>query len=283
MLRIGWFSTGRGEGSQKLLRAAVEAIGQRRLDGEIAFVFCNREPGQYPATDEFLSQVRSYGIPLVTLADSRFRREHGGPPARTGQPLPPWRAEYDAEVAALLQPYGYDVGMLAGYMLIMTDALFLSHPMLNLHPAAPGQPEGAWQDLTWKLIQQRVDHGGVRIHLVTAGLDEGPIATYCTYPLRDSTIDPLWQQAADRPLESIRESEGEAFPLFREMRRRGAMRELPLVVETLRALADTRLRIEGAGIYAGKTRIVRGFDLTPEIEGSLTAAAGAPGANGPSS
>jgi phosphoribosylglycinamide formyltransferase-1 len=273
VLRIGWFSTARGEGSQKLLRAGVDAIRAGRLDAEIAFVFCNREQGQFPATDEFMRQVRSYGIPLVTLSDGRFRREHGGAPARTGQPLPAWRAEYDREVAALLAPYTFDVGMLAGYMLIMTDALFAAHPLLNLHPAAPGQPEGTWQEVTWKLIQHRAGHGGVRIHLVTAGLDEGPIATYCTFPLRDATIDPLWKQAEGRAIEEVRESEGEAFALFQEMRRRGAMRELPLVVETLRAVADGRLRIEGAAIYAGDTRIVRGYDLTPEIEASLSGAA----------
>ena len=269
MLRIGWFSTGRGEGSQKLLRAAVDAIRDGRLDATISFVFSNREPAQDPATDAFFEQVRSYDIPLLTLSDARFRREHNGEPAKIGQPLPPWRTEFDEQAALLIAPFEFEVGMLAGYMLIMTPPLFEPHPMLNLHPAAPGQPEGTWQDVTWKLIDQRVEHGGVRIHLVTAGLDEGPIATYCTYPLRGGSIDLLWRQAEDRAIANIREAEGEAFPLFHEIRRRGAMRELPLVVETLRALADGRLRIENGRILAGTVRIVRGFDLTPEIEGSL--------------
>ncbi|MBI5287922.1 MAG: phosphoglycerate transporter [Chloroflexi bacterium] len=269
MLRIGWFSTGRGEGSQKLLRAAVDAIRDRRLDATISFLFSNREPGQDPVTDAFFEQVRSYDIPLLTLSDSRFRRERNGEPAKVGQPLPAWRTEFDQQVASLISPHPLDVGMLAGYMLIMTPPLFERHPMLNLHPAAPGQPEGTWQDVTWKLIDQRVDHGGVRIHLVTAGLDEGPIATYCTYPLRGGSIDLLWRQAEDRAVADIRAADGEDFPLFHEMRRRGAMRELPLVVETLRALGDGRLRIEGGRIFAGEVRVVRGFDLTPEIEGSL--------------
>jgi phosphoribosylglycinamide formyltransferase-1 len=169
----------------------------------------------------------------------------------------------------LLEPYTYDVGMLAGYMLIMTAPLFTSHPMLNLHPAAPGQPDGTWQDVIWKLIDGRAQIGGVRIHLATAGLDEGPIVTYCTYPLRGPTIDLLWRQAEGRPATQIKEAEGEAFPLFQEIRRRGVMREPAIIIETLRAFADGRLRLEGDAIHSGDVRIVRGFDLTPEIEAAL--------------
>lgn len=272
MLRIGWFSTGRGEGSQKLLRAAVDAIRSGRLDAEIAFVFSSRERGQFAATDTFFDQVQSYGIPLVTLSDQRFRREAGGAVARAGQALPAWRADYDRAVVDLLRPYDYDLGMLAGYMLITTPPLLESRPLLNLHPAAPGQPAGTWQEVTWKLIEQRVDHGGVRIHLVTPTLDDGPIVTYCTYPLRGATIDLLWRGVESRSVTDVRASEGEENALFQEIRRRGAARELPLVVETLRAFADGRLRLEDGRIMAGGTRVVGGYDLTPEIEGTLAGA-----------
>lgn len=269
MLRIGWFSTGRGEGSQKLLRATVDAIRDGRLQAEIAFVFSNRERGHFEATDQFFDQVDSYGIPLVTLSDMRFRKERGGEVARSGRPLPEWRTDYDRAVADLLRPFEYDLGMLAGYMLIATPPLFDAHPLLNLHPAAPGQPAGTWQEVTWKLIEQRARHGGVRIHLVTESLDAGPIVTYCTYPLTGSTIDQLWREVEMRPVPEIRSTDGESNALFQEIRRRGASRELPLVVETLRAFAGGRLRVEDHTIIAGDTRVVGGFDLTPEIEGQL--------------
>jgi folate-dependent phosphoribosylglycinamide formyltransferase PurN len=272
-LHVGWFSTGRGEGSQRLLRAAVDAIGEGRLDAEIAFVFSNRDEGQFPATDEFFRQVRSYGLPLLTLSDARFRRDNGGEVARKGQALPAWRTAYDEAVVELIAPYSFDVGMLAGYMLIATAPLVTHRPLLNLHPAAPEGPAGTWQDVTWDLIARRAEHSGVRIHLGTLELDAGPIATYCRYPLRGPNIDLLWRGVQGRALDEVRSTDGEANPLFQEIRRRGAARELPMVVETLRALADGRLRIDGGRIMAGDTRVVGGYDLTPEIEAALSAPA----------
>lgn len=272
MLRIGWFSTGRGEGSQKLLRSVVEAIRGGAVDAEIAFVFSNREPGQYEATDAFFAQIEAYGIPLITLSDTRFRKAQGGEVARKGKTLPAWRTEFDRKVVELLQRHEYDLGVLAGYMLISTEPLYASHPLLNLHPAAPGGPAGTWQDVTWKMIEQRVDHGGVRMHFGTGVLDEGPIVTYCTYPLRGPTIDLLWRGVDQRGTDEVQATDGESNPLFQEMRRRGELREPPLLVETLRAFADGRLRLDGDRIMAGDTKIVGGFDLTPEIERALSGA-----------
>ena len=269
MLRIGWFATGRGEGSQKLLRAAVEAIREGRLDAEIAFVFSNRERGQFDVTDMFFDQVESYDIPLITLSDARYRREHRGEVAKKGEPLPAWRADYDRAAIELMRPYDYTIGMLAGYMLICTEPLLEHRPLLNLHPAAPGGPAGTWQDVTWDLIAQRASQSGVRIHLGTPALDEGPIVTYCTYPLTGATIDLLWHAIEQRGVDEIREMDGEENPLLQEIRRRGAARELPLVVETLRAFADGRLRLDGERIIAGETKVVGGYDLTPEIEATL--------------
>jgi phosphoribosylglycinamide formyltransferase 1 len=275
VLRIGWFATGRSEGSQKLLRAAVDAIRERRLDAQIMFVFSNRERGQAAATDEFFTQIESYGIPLLTLSDRAYRRAHAGEIARSGEPLPAWRSAYDRDVADMIEPYAFDVGMLAGYYLITTAALYDAHPLLNLHPAAPGQPAGTWQEVTWQLIGEHADHGGVRIHLVTGELDAGAIATYCTYPLRGGAIDAMWDAVQGRNIADLREQEGEDNALFREIRRRGSMRELPLIVETLRAFADGRLRLEAGSILAGETKVVGGYDLTPEIESALARTAAA--------
>ena len=44
MIDIGWFSTGRGEGSLGLLRFVQERISRGLLDARIGFVFSNRGP-----------------------------------------------------------------------------------------------------------------------------------------------------------------------------------------------------------------------------------------------
>jgi phosphoribosylglycinamide formyltransferase-1 len=266
MLRIGWFSTGRGEGSKGLLRAAMEAIQNGDLKAEIAFVFCNRERGEAEPTDRYFDLVQSYGLPLITLSYSRYRRERNFPVVRLGEPLLPWRRDYDREVARLIEPYPFDLGMLAGFMLIFTDVICERWPLLNLHPAAPGGPVGIWQEVIWELIASRAERSGITIFLCTTNLDRGPTVTYCTYPLRGPSLDPLWRQVEGRSLDEIKAAEGEESPLFKEIRRQGATRELPLIVATLRAFADERLRFEGLKVVTVDGQPIDGYDLTPEVE-----------------
>ena len=264
--RIGWFSTGRDEAAADLLKAAMDGIQKGDIKAEIAFVFSNRERGEAEATDRFFDLVQSYGLPLLTLSYARYRRERNLPVIRVGEPLLPWRRDYDREVARLIEPYRFDVGMLAGFMLIFTDVVCERWPLLNLHPAAPGGPIGMWQAVIWELIAGRADRSGVTIFRCTTELDRGPTVTYCTYPLRGPALDPLWRQVEGRSVDEIKAAEGEESPLFREIRRQGAARELPLIVATLRAFADGRLRFQGLNIASSGPTAVRGHDLTPEVE-----------------
>jgi len=266
-LRIGWFSTGRGDGSRRLLTTAVEAARRGELDAEIAFVFCNRERGEYEATDQFLDLVAAFGIPCVTLSSRRFRKERGGTLSNPGEPLPPWRAEYDQRVLELLAPHPFDIGMLAGYMLIFTREVSSRLRLLNLHPAEPGGPAGTWQEVTWQLIDRRAERSGAMVHLATDALDEGPVVTYCTYALRGPAFDALWASVGERTSAQVQQVEGEEHPLFLAIRRHGAARELPLVAETLKAFADGRLRIEGGRpVDAAGRALPGGLDLSAEID-----------------
>lgn len=271
-LRIGWFATGRGEGSPKLLRAALDAIRSGALDAEIAFVFCNRERAEYEATDRFLDLVEASGVPLLTLSSRAFRKARGGERSRPGEPLPPWRVEYDRAVMELVAPHRFDIGMLAGYMLIFTGDAARAHAFLNLHPAAPGGPAGTWQEVVWQLIDARAEQSGVMVHLATEELDRGPPVAYCTFSLRGPPFDASWDASDGRAAVEIKSSEGEDNALFREIRRHGAVRELALVVGTLQAFATGRVRIDGGRVVdeAGR-ELERGLDLTVEVDAAVAA------------
>lgn len=273
-LRIGWFSTGRGPGSRALLSAAVEAIRRGELPAEIAFVFCNRARGQDPNTDQFLDLAESYGLRVLTLSDRAFRKQAGGPVARAGAPLPAWRAAYDREMMRLIAPYPFDVGMLAGYMLILAPETTRARAFLNLHPAAPGGPIGIWQDVIWQLIAEGARESGVLLNVVTPELDTGPVAAYCRYAIRGPAFDPLWEAIAGRDVAELRRAEGERLPLFQAIRRHGAARELPLVIRTLAALADGRLRITPDAVLNAAGTPVAGLDLTEEVDAAAAAALG---------
>lgn len=271
-VHLAWFATARGQTSRRLLQAAHDEIASGRLDARIVVVFCNRDRGEDPNTDAFLDQVEAYGIPLVTFSSREFRRSRGEKPARKNEPLPPWRTDYDREVMRLLQPYTFDLGVLAGYMLIFTEEPAGRWDLLNLHPAAPGGPKGMWQDVIWQLIESRAERSGVMMHLATPELDEGPPVTYCTYPIRGPEFDGLWRRIEGRSVDEIKKSEGESNPLFAAIRRHGVAREIPLVVETLRAFADGRVRIENKRVLDSEGHEVDGYDLTGEIERAVAAA-----------
>lgn len=271
-LRIGWFSTGAGKGSQRqrLLTAVVDDIRRGEMDAEIAFVFCNRERGEYEDVDSYLDLVDSFGLRCLTLSSRRFRRDRGGALSKPGQPLPPWRAEYDREVAELVAPYPFDIGMLAGYMLIFTGEVCNRYTLLNLHPAEPGGPVGTWKEVNWELIDKRAERSGVLLNLATEELDRGPPAAFCTYPLRGPAFDPLWEALGGCSSSEVREAEGEDRPLFREIRRHGAEREIPLVIATLRAFAQGRVRIQDRRVVdANGQELPRGLDLTAEIDAAV--------------
>ncbi len=56
MLKLAWFSTGRGPGSRRLLATVQDEISAERLDARIEVVFCNREPGQDAQTDQLFER-----------------------------------------------------------------------------------------------------------------------------------------------------------------------------------------------------------------------------------
>ena len=259
MIRLGWFSTGRGEGSRGFLTLIQGQIESGRLDAGIEFVFSNRERGEAEGSDMFFDLVEGYGLPLVNFSSRRYRRENGG------GPISRHRVPYHAEAMRLISGFQPDISVLAGYMLITSPEICQRYPMINIHPALPGGPEGTWQEVIWKLIEGKASESGVMIHVATEVLDSGPVLSYCSFPIRGGTFDPLWREAAGRPIDEL-QAQGEDQPLFRQIRGEGLTREGPLLLETLKALADGRLCVSGGRVLDGAGNPMAGRRLNDALE-----------------
>ena len=266
--RIGIFATGRGQGSRGLLQAIRDGIQSGHVPASVAFVFSNREPGEFEPTDGFFDQVRSYGYPLVTLSFRRFRAG-----LKKGAE---WRTLYDQEVMAKLEAFSSDLCVLAGYLLIVGPDMARKFTMVNLHPAAPGGPTGMWQDVIWQLIEQRAEMAGNTIFYATEDLDRGPTVTYSTYAIRGGQFDRLWEGVAKRSVTEIKAAEGEDLQLFKRIRNYGMARERLLVVETVKALAEGRIRVACGQLLSSDGKPMNALDLTPQIEALVAANAPRP-------
>ena len=273
MLKLGWFSTGRGAGSRGLLRFVQDAIAEGRLAAQIEFVFCNREPGEAAGSDAFLGLARSYGLPLVTLSSRRYRREHGG------GGMAQHRVGFDRVVMGRLEAYRPEVCVLAGYMLIFGPEMCRRYPLLNLHGALPDGPVGAWQSVIWQLMASGARETGAMVHLATEDVDRGPALSHCVVPIAGGDFDRDWAALAGRDIAEVRATEGEDNALFRRIRAEGYRREPYLLLATLQAVADGRLAVrpgevrDEAGRALGE-RWPAGLPLTDEVETGLAADAG---------
>ena len=67
-------------------------------------------------------------------------------------------------------------------------------------------------------------------------------------------------------MSELQATHGEETPLFQAIRQEGVKRERPLLLETLKALAEGRLRVEGRGIVDADGRATGPLCLNAEVE-----------------
>jgi len=268
-LTIGWFSTGRDEAARQLLQVVHDEINKGGIRATIAFVFSNREPGESPQSDKFFRLVNSYGIPLIyfsfkNLAARQELKEHTKDKA-----LPQWRLEYDREIMRRLDGFKVDLCVLAGYMLIVGKEMCRKYDMINLHPATPDGPKGNWQQVIWTLIQERAKESGVMMHLVTTELDRGPVITYCVFPITGKLFDKHWKAITNRSVSALKKDEGEDNPLFRLIRQHGLARELPLIVSTLAAFSQGKVKIKDGKVFDSQNNPISGYNLSDNMNKTI--------------
>ena len=266
-MHLGWFSTGRDKAARDLLQAVNSSIQKGEIKAEIAFVFCNRETGESPESDLFLKLVEEYRIPLIYLSYQKFK---AGQALQANQ-AKSLRLNYDHEVMKKLQYFHPDLCVLAGYMLIVGAEMCRKYNMINLHPAAPDGPAGTWQEVIWQLIDSEAQETGVMMHLVTPELDKGPPVAYCTFPIRGNPFDMSWEEIKGQPLEEIKKAEGENNRLFRLIREHGLAREFPLMIYTIKAFGDGKIKItDDKKVVDANGKPIKGYNLTHDINKAIT-------------
>ena len=274
MLNLGWFSSGKGEGSRRLLQAVQQNISNGDIDGKISFVFCNREPGESEQTDLFFKLVQSYKIPLVHFSSKKFKEglpaninskheppissashnSNGSNISRENSPShEKWRILYDREIDNRIKQYAPDICVMAGYMLILGNELCQKYTMINIHPAPPWGPVGTWKEVMWELIEQKAEQAGAMMHLVTPELDKGPVISYFSFPIRGMPFDTYWQK-------DDRDS------LFALIRQYELAREFPLIIATIKALSHGDISIKDNMVIDAYGKVLKGYDLSKEID-----------------
>lgn len=144
------------------MTALLAAAAAPDYPAEIALVLANREDAGGLAT------ASAKGIPTACVPHRPFKGD---------------RAAHERAVAAALDAAGVEIVCLAGYMRLLTPWFVGRYAgrMLNIHPsllpALPGLDTHA------RALAAGVKLHGCTVHLVTEGMDEGPILAQAAVPV----------------------------------------------------------------------------------------------------
>ena len=184
-IRIAVLASGRGSN----LVAIMQAIAEKKIDGEIAVVLSDK------AEAKALEHAKNAGIPAYHVNPKAYEQ----------------KADYEAELLRYIEQADCQLICLAGYMRILSP-YFVSQatcPIMNIHPALlPAFPGLHGQR---QALEYGVKVAGCTVHFVDEGMDSGAIILQKTDPvLHDDTEDSL----SARILEQEHQAYPEAIQLF---------------------------------------------------------------------
>ncbi|HSI83793.1 MAG: phosphoribosylglycinamide formyltransferase [Candidatus Methylacidiphilales bacterium] len=173
MQRLQLGVLGSGKGSNFV--ALQQAIAEGRLSADIRVVISDIE------TAPILDHAREFGLPAFALRKGRFRTK-----------LEP---EIEQELVDILRRHGCEWVILAGYMRVVKAPLLEAFPerIINIHPSLLPKYKGleAWR----QALEAGETEAGCTVHLVTPGVDEGPVLSQARVPvLPDDTAESLHQR-----------------------------------------------------------------------------------------
>ncbi|KAI7874457.1 phosphoribosylglycinamide formyltransferase [Lichtheimia hyalospora FSU 10163] len=161
-------------GSGSNLQALIDAIQSGALKAKIVVVASNRKAAYG------LERAAKVGIPTRTFSLKKFKDA-----GKT-------RVDFDIELAKTIQEeYQPDLVVLAGFMHILSPEFLSFFPrsnVMNLHPALPGQFDGAHAiERAYDAYKQgQIQHTGVMVHKVIADVDRGQVILQREVPILET-------------------------------------------------------------------------------------------------
>ncbi|MDR3504610.1 MAG: phosphoribosylglycinamide formyltransferase [Acidocella sp.] len=165
--RVGVLISGRGSNMEALIKAAQAPD----FPAEIVLVLSNKPEAAG------LEIARALGVAAEAVPAKPFGKD---------------REAHERALDARLQQAGVEIVCLAGYMRLLTPYLVnrWAGRMLNIHPSL--LPAFPGLDTHARAIEAGEQKHGCTVHLVTEGMDEGPIVAQAEVPvLPDDTEDAL--------------------------------------------------------------------------------------------
>ncbi|KAI9497997.1 phosphoribosylglycinamide formyltransferase [Zychaea mexicana] len=167
-------------GSGSNLQALIDATQSGKLRANIVVVGSNRKAAYG------LERANKAGIPTRTFSLKQFKDQ-----GKT-------RVDFDIYVAKTIQEeYKPDLVVLAGFMHILSPeflSFFPQNNVMNLHPALPGQFDGAHAiERAYDAFKKGdIQHTGVMVHKVIADVDRGQVILQRNIPIeKDDTLEDL--------------------------------------------------------------------------------------------
>ena len=161
-----------GAGSN--MAALIDTAGQADAPFEVVLVLSNK------AEAGGLAVAEAKGVATAVIDHGRFGKD---------------RTAHERAVQTMLEAHGVEVVAMAGYMRLLTPFLVgqWAGRMLNIHPSL--LPNYPGLDTHARAIAAGDTEAGCSVHLVTEGVDDGPVLGQAVVPvLADDTSASLAQR-----------------------------------------------------------------------------------------
>ncbi|MCY3804211.1 MAG: phosphoribosylglycinamide formyltransferase [Gammaproteobacteria bacterium] len=143
------------------MQSVIKHVGQGRINARIACAISNR------ADAYGLTRAKNAGIPAHVV-------EHGQYPSR---------ATFEAELIRILESYGVETIVLAGFMRVFSEVFVqrYANRILNIHPSL--LPKFPGLETHHRVLAAKDAQHGCSVHFVTEELDEGPLVLQAKVPV----------------------------------------------------------------------------------------------------